>query len=528
MLYKITRYSNSVYYFLFAVGLFGAVLSPFLGFMFQVGCLVLFFVEGNYKQRASIIFQNKALWWFVLLPLVHLLFLLNTTNFDYALRDLRVKIPLFIFPFIVATMPAFSTKQIKNLTAFFLAGLLLASLNSFRILTFNLNQALIDAKLLSPFISHIRYSLFLCAGIFLIIYANFNFKLNKKTSYTLWGLALLFALTVLIVRSLTGYAGLLLAVVLTLYFISKKNSKLIWFSLAVAFLLLAMSAFFLYVELKSFYNTKIFTHDSLPSATINGNLYKHDLTQTFIENGNFVYLFLCEKELESQWNKRSKQPFFGTDKGSNELRYTLMRYLTSKNLTKDSVGVWQLNSQEITDIENGVPNYIYTQGNFLKSTVYKVIWQFDRLVHNDSPNGHSITQRLEHWKTGIHILQNNLWAGTGLGDINDAFKIQYEIDNSPLTEANRHRAHNQWLTFFVSFGFLGGLLCVLAILIPPFLLASFRNPLFTVLFVLFIISTINEDTIETQAGVLYFSFFYSLIFAQKNSDGKTVSSYYNL
>ena len=112
--------------------------------------------------------------------------------------------------------------------------------------------------------------------------------------------------------------------------------------------------------------------------------------------------------------------------------------------------------------------------------------------------------------------------GVGTGDVADAFNRQYREMNSSLSEEWRLRAHNQYLTFLISFGLIGFLLVMTSLVFPVFKEKGISNIRFLVFIAIILISMMNEDTFETSAGAMFASFFYALfLFGTKNeSNGK--------
>jgi len=132
------------------------------------------------------------------------------------------------------------------------------------------------------------------------------------------------------------------------------------------------------------------------------------------------------------------------------------------------------------------------------------------LNNNDNPNGHSLLQRFEYWKTAIKIIKENWLIGVGTGDVQNAFDQQYEKDNSVLISSNRLRSHNMYLTVLVTFGVIGFMIFIGFIF--HFFKQNFSSNRFFYFVVLAVIVTtfLIEDTIETQLGVSIVSFFIAL------------------
>ena len=188
----------------------------------------------------------------------------------------------------------------------------------------------------------------------------------------------------------------------------------------------------------------------------------------------------------------------------------MVRYLASKGLPKDRDGVLALNKEDVKMIENGNASCVYKMKFVPYVKVYEMVWELDRYTKSGDANNKSVAQRIEYWKAAAFIIKNNFWVGVGTGDVKQAFGDAYHQLNSKLKTENRLRAHNQFITLFLTFGIIGFLLALFSMFYPAYLLSQ-KQGFFLVsfLFILFV-SMINEDTLETQAGVTFYIFFYSL------------------
>jgi O-antigen ligase len=189
---------------------------------------------------------------------------------------------------------------------------------------------------------------------------------------------------------------------------------------------------------------------------------------------------------------------------------TAVRYLASKGLTKDSVGVMALSEADIRAIERGVPNHLEGRRNTLRER-FEEVW-FELQVYGDKglASGHSVAMRLEFWRTGWQIAREHWALGVGTGDTQQAFDAQYVAVRSTLAPAWRLRAHNQYLTLWVSFGVFGLLWSLFSWWWPAWKLGAWRDPLFVAWAVIFGMSCLTDDTIETQAGATFFALYYAL------------------
>ncbi len=472
-----------------------------------------FLIELNYKKKLKKLIENKSILIFLLLFFVSVIWLFNTNNFDFAFRDIRIKLPLLALPVIFGTSDALSKRRMNFISFAFILGVLgstLAGLFSyFELIPINNPD---NVRNLSIFVSHIRLSLMICLSVLIIFY--FIHERIFFTRYSVIPAVLVIVWFVMFLVMIQGFTGLISLCVVGLISLAvsanKETSKLrksIYFGLVIGIPLVIVG--YLGLQIKTFYSP---THERLEAKqyTINGNLYFHDTTAGILENGNLIYVDICEKELFAEWNKRSELKLEGEDANRQSLLHTLIRFLASKGLTKDAQGVASLTDIEVVQIENGKTNYKYAVHETLNKRVYNIIWQIDVYARGGNPSGHSITQRFEYMKAGLILAYREFWIGTGTGDIDDEYKSLYIERHSQLDSLYRHRAHNQFLTFFVSFGVIGGVLCLIAIFYPVISDYKFKNYLFGVFVLIMILSMLTDDTLETTTGVVFVSYFYSL------------------
>jgi len=98
----------------------------------------------------------------------------------------------------------------------------------------------------------------------------------------------------------------------------------------------------------------------------------------------------------------------------------------------------------------------------------------------------------------------------GNGDVKTEFQEYYEAVDSPLSQKWRRRAHNQFLTFLISFGLPGLLIFVVALVVPLYLAGRQRSFLAAGFLILLMLSMLSEDTLETATGAAFSALFYAL------------------
>lgn len=427
-------------------------------------------------------------------------------DLHYASQDLITKLPLFILPLIFIIHPVEKLRHLRIILAFFLFSVLVTSLINMGSYFHLWNHyTYSDSRNISLFLSHIRYGLMISISS---VIAYFWFR--KSASSFRWGwfaIFLWFLVYTYFSQVLSGVVTeLVVLFCICLYELKIYRSRK---RIAIFASVCILAAGSLFYSLYSFFTdtAEIPEYKDLPVYTAKGNTYHHDLTSTVTENGYPLLYYINEQELKEEWDKVSVIPYEGKDAKQQEIRYTIIRYMTSKGLRKDAEGLQQLTSEDIRNIEQGISTVLHFEKG-IKGRLYKVR---DEITYNHDPNGHGILQRFLYWKAGAHIFKENLWIGTGSGDIQHAFDTYYDETNSSLKPENRRRTHNQYLTYAASLG-ISGLLIFLYLLGCLFKEAIQKHsvPGFIILAIL-CISFVAEDTLETQMGVTLFAFFAGLI-----------------
>ncbi len=507
---------STIYFIALIVMLISLPLSRFGLSVAQFALLGNWLLEGDFKRKCKDIIWNKPALVLISLFILHVIGLIYTSDFEYAFKDLRIKLPILALPVILATTKPLDNKKFDILLLLYIGAVIAGTFISFGVL---LTKDISDIREISPFISHIRLSLNVCIAIFFSGYfAFFKFKNKIKLQFgflitIFWLITFLF-----IIESVTGVFILLFTCpFLVLY--SLLKIKNIWQKVTFILILIIIPLFilmFLNNTVRSYRTPYKNNINNLEVFTSHGNPYQHDTLELPVENGSYVGLYVCDIELRDAWNKRSNMNYVGKDKKSQDIKFTLIRYLNSKDLRKDADGVNQLNEKDISNIENGIANIHYTTKISINSRIYKILWEYEIMNRGGNPGGHSLIQRFEFWKASIGIIKNNFWFGVGTGDINKAFKVQYEKINSILAPEWRHRAHNQFLAIFITFGFLGFLWFLFTLIYPPLKLKMLFDYRYFVFLITIILSMLVEDTLETQMGVTLFAFMNSfLLFVRK-------------
>lgn len=483
-------------------------------------------LEGNYKQKLIRLRSNKKAWMLIGLYLMLIPGMLYTEHIDSGLKLLRINLPLFIFPFVLASIEPLKKSWYEALLKLIPVSVVLATFAcTIWGLPHWLNAEFSDIRKISIFISHIRFALLISLSILLcfwmLIYTPFRLHTWEKIIACLfisWLTLFLF-----ILQSLTGIAILLLIGLAWLVRLMVRRMtkfqvafvSIILLGLAIGTLVSARRAYVDFFTPNTFY-----THPP-PGKTLAGNLYKHDFS--VIENGHYVFAYVCDEELSVAWKERSEKNLYSSDGKGQQIYSTLLRFLNSKGLTKDSVGMAALSDKEIHFIEKGIANVNYTGLWGIRMRFYQLLWEFGYLKRGSNTGaGHTLVMKLEFIKNALYLIRENWLLGVGTGDVPAVFQEHYESIDSWLSPKWRMTCHNQYLYMGVAAGIPGMILFIVLFFWP----LRKENYLPLTLFVIIAaISMLPEDTLTTQEGVSFVAFFYTFfLFARPRiSTSKSLS-----
>lgn len=449
----------------------GVVCSKFLmsmGLLLGVANLVL---EGNFRSYFQRLKDNPLILLLLVFYAAHLLGLTWSSNWTYGLDDIRKKTSLLLIPLIVGAHPIPTPPRLTRLVHYFILTLVItAFINAVAYQFFSESLHLIDIRDMSLFGSHIRYGILIGIGLAFCLE-----QIYKGSKY----------------RNLFALASLLF-IIYTFY------SQVLSGIISVGIVLVGLLTFIMYI--KRLYWILVFSYVLVIGSFV----------------GLFYYLSFpvnypvpCRErydEMEAAWNKRSSLNYDSLDLRNQPVSSTLERYLSSKALCATEVGVKQLSTEDIQFIEKGYADVHETYGG-MQARLLDIRYQ---LHHASNPSGHSILERLEYWKNAWALIENHWMLGVGTGDVDDAMQAMYDQRNSPLTKERRLRAHNSYLTYFLTFGILGILFFVYFQL--KFILQQVKWKQWVGLLFgcIVLVTFLFEDTLESQMGITLFAFFYSL------------------
>jgi hypothetical protein len=494
-------------------------LSPFMITIGQILLGVNWLIEPDLKKRLPILIHRKSLILIISVYIVHIIWFINSQDFQFGFHDLKIKLPLLALPLIYGTSTPLSRKELLYIYhTFFIASLIAVLISTaiyFGLTPIEVN----DIRDVSPIISQIRLSLLIVLAAYMVIYCLI-FESDKLfwPKFVYYFILVLFLLFIPLLGALTGLVILLLVMPVAILLWLKNKQTLLKQILGIAIIISITAgtiAYLLYSFDRFMYREKI-EMSSVKTHSINGNQYYNDTINKEYENQYLIWINVCDNELTKEWNLRSSYNYNGTDTKGQTIRNTIIRYIASTGMTKDSVGVASLSDQDIRMIENGYTNCIFKNKWSVYPRLYQVFWEIEHYIDGGNPSGHSLTQRIEYLKNSMRVIKRNFWFGTGTGDTKFEIMRQYDIDHSKLDPLWRNRTHNQLVTFFLSFGLIGFCWIIFSMIVGLYIERKNMDFIFICFLLIFLLSTINEDTLETQIGATYYAYFLSLFIFGRN------------
>lgn len=464
---------------------------------------------------------NPMLSAFIFVFALYLIGMAWTSNWSYGMDSIRKMFPFLVVPMVVLTSNPLDDRRLGklagdskghkllgNILFCYIMGIVAACIVG--LVRFFTIPDLPYRKII-PFLSHIRFSLNLCFGIILLVYQMIKQKGEHKFYFAVCLLlALSFLAYLFLLQSYTGLIILLIVAYVAFFAFWKDirkrwlKSSILTLSAGLVLLIVGLTAY----NITDYYRLSSLAKNPLKATTVNGNPYLHK-QDGFVECGNYVNNYICNVEMDSEWAKVSDKPLdYVTDNGYS-IRPTLVRFLNAKGLTKDSVGISQLTAEEVASIEKGIANPVYLNTLSIKRMYAVMLYEYESYRCYHAVKGFTMLQRFELWRNGWKVFLQHPLFGTGTGDVVDLCHDQLKLDESPLMDTKKH-AHSQYLTYLITFGLLGFLLIVLAFANAFRLMRSFRFFPTLAMMVIFLMSCLTEDTLETLAGIMFFAFFISI------------------
>jgi hypothetical protein len=500
-------------FFIFSISL--VISLPFSEALLSISTGLIFLqilFLGNWKEKLEKLRTEKALWAFISVFLIYLIGCLFCKDKATGFYEIKKNIFWLIVPVGVALSTKLSSKKFWVILTIFVSAVTIASIITAIKIIFSQHFGITDVRDAS-YVSHVSFSLQIIFSIFILWYAALKKKpvLGKINSVIIliWCVYLIVFLG--FQKSLIGFISLYGALILFTFYLVRdiKNHlrKLLIYSI-LGFIIIAPYLYIGWIAYQ-YFNIK----DLKPEYDLTtklGNRYSFDLQNKQKENGHYVYWYICNDELKKTWDHVSAVKINEKDASGYCIYNTLIRYMTSKGLKKDSTGVIALSVADIRNIQAGISNHTFVDKKFsIYPRIYQTIWELDTYLNTGNPNDQSLSQRIEFTKAAFFIIKNHFW-GIGTGNFIIEFDNAYKQINSKLDVRFRFNVHNQYLSYIVKFGIIGFIIIMILVISAIKRKKQFSNILLLLLLVIVGMSNFGETTLETHIGLPFFVYFISL------------------
>lgn len=475
--------------------------------------IVISLVQLKRSEISATLNKRKELLFILGIYLVYLIGLFFTEDWKLASYDLRKNLAYLIVPISFIIAPSLSKTKFRTILYVFAGAVVLSSLLTFAEYYFGHDEETILSAQEYGFMHHIRFSLQINFAIFILVQLLYEKRkrLNSLLIVSVFaGLSILGSFLIWH-QSLTGVLTLIgtsfIAIIIWVLNQPQRKTKLIASLILSA--LIILPSLYLYNAITRYYDIDEWNPEQLERVTEEGNIYTHNLNNKLVENGHYVWMYICEIEMKEVWNSRSELKYEDIDKFGYKVKDTLIRYLSSKNLRKDKAGVKALSDEDIRNIQNGIGNYILAgKGISLYPRIYVSIWELDIYLKTGNANHKSLAQRIEYTKAALEIIQENFWFGVGTGNWKAAYREVYINNKAQMAEARYGNVHNQYLNYMVKFGLIGLLVILFSLLYPVIKTRAYQDYLFLLFLVIMFIGNFGDANFETHTGSHFFVFFY--------------------
>lgn len=495
---------HTSFYFLATLVLAAAL--PLSHFLMGLVCFLIFLnwiAEWNWSEKLSKIRENRQFLLFSAFYVVYAIGLFKATDFNDASKEMLSKVTFLMAPIIIISSEKFNKRQIICiLTVFVLATLFGCVWN----IGYTMAHEISDYREMSRFIDHIRFSLCVVMSIVFSIFCAFE---NKNDNFLFFALylaaAFLLFLYLLFSQTLSGIVILaILFVSFLVYILVKSENRKLKLSLStVSVLIVAVFLGGLFIIVNDYYKAKDPSPD-YDAKTVAGRSYSFS-DDSMIENGYYIDNYVCEEELAKAWGARS-------DTAYDKVSATLIRYLNSLGMRKDSAAVMSISTDDVRNVENKCANVVYAKRFSVKKALYQTFFGVDLYRKHSVYTESSLLQRFELWRNSWELIRENPLLGVGIGNQRAALDQRLEDNNSPIANVRKNRgSHNQFLTFWLAAGIIPLLYFVFILAYPFVCMPRQINFVYFVLILTLFISMLVEDTLNAQTGRMLYTIFAPLL-----------------
>ncbi len=469
----------------------------------------VYILEGGYRQKLQAL-KHPLVVSILLFFLLFLVGLIWSTDVNQGLKEIKKVLPFLSIPVVFSGISSVTKKQKEGLMWLFVTATLSSILVIYIISYTRGTMSSPDPRDISIFTSHIRLSLFISLGISWVIFYPIR-----------WWIKLLLIVPlisfIVVVQSLTGVTVLFCIVIATVVGILhlKKVSSLKWLRLiTISAVIFGMS--FLIFTIYDFYHVE--NPNETPELTENGNKYNPELENGFIENGGYLWSYVSHKELEVSFKEKTGKSIW--DIGADGYSYygVTIRYLNNYGYTKDAAGIGKLAPKDFERIMEANPYPDHWKYRGFSIRIRGLLFHIEKSRYSPDFRGNSLAEKVVFQTAGANAYMANPIIGAGTGDLKGELGKYYAEHFPDLPENLRRKPHNQYLTYLIMFGPVGLLLFLAIFYFAWKSVAGNYQNVGRAFVIIVLLSFLGEDTVASQAGITFVSFFIGILFLLKVSD----------
>lgn len=129
----------------------------------------------------------------------------------------------------------------------------------------------------------------------------------------------------------------------------------------------------------------------------------------------------------------------------------------------------------------------------------------------DQTNAESTAVRMLIWKAANEVIMKYPIIGAGTGDAKDELIKEYKVEGMTGAAGNNLNAHNEYYQVIVTLGVIGFIVFLLHLFLPLRRALRNKNAIYALFLLLVMFNFLTESMLETQAGVMFFALFNSLL-----------------
>ena len=147
-----------------------------------------------------------------------------------------------------------------------------------------------------------------------------------------------------------------------------------------------------------------------------------------------------------------------------------------------------------------------------------VVEDYEKTISKPNNYKESTGLRILSWNAAAQVVKENPITGVGTGDIKQELFKKYEELNYQKNIDIKMNVHNQFIETWLGQGIFGFILLLLVLILPFIDAVKQKNILLQGFLLLIFINFLFESMLNTQAGTIFFGFFYSLLVITNDKD----------